>query len=109
MAGRIGLQGLERAGGGIDAVGRELMGTLAGGENEFAGGIDGEGAGCLLRGGVSEGRDFAGGLIDGVTGEAVVAAIGGVEEFAVGRDVDVGAGVLARRSLSATWAAFAAT
>src|SRR6202022_4976451 len=78
--------GGQGAGGGIDTEDYDVVGLLVGGEEEFAGGVDGEVARSF-----AHGRIFVFHLesafrwVDGEDGDGVdVGAVGGVEEFPAG-------------------------
>ena len=101
-----GLEGLERfsgvgefAGGLVDGENGDGVAVLAGGEEEFTGGIDDEVARDFsFDGSILNTLEFAGFFIDCENGDAVVAAIGAVNKFAAGMNDDFGRAV-ARRFL----------
>src|ERR1700730_2702096 len=83
--------GGQGAGGGIDAEDYDVVGLLVGGEEEFAGRVDGEVARSF-----AHGRIFVFHLegafrwVDGEGGDGVdVGAVGGVEEFPAGVNGDL--------------------
>ena len=74
---------------GVDAESHDVLGVLVFGEEELAGGVEGEVAGFCAQGGVVSSRpELAGGSIDAEHADGVVATVGCEEPFATGMDGD---------------------